>query len=83
MSFAKNQMLTANCETSDGLFSASVKDLSQGGAFIQTKRKLMLEQEIAMTISLPNSEEVLMVTGEVARTASDGYGVEFKIIFNE
>jgi Tfp pilus assembly protein PilZ len=82
-SFVKNQLLTARCETTDGMFSVSVKNLSSGGAFIYTKKKLTMGQEIAMTINLPNSEELLMVTGEVVRTSSAGYGVAFKIFFNE
>ena len=81
-SFVNNQLLTARCETIDGVFSVSVQDLSPGGAFIYTRKNLTLGQEIAMTIHLPDSEEFLMVTGEVVRTSSDGYGVEFKIIFN-
>jgi len=81
-SFVKNQLLTARCETIDGMFSVSVQDLSPGGAFIYTKKKLKMGQEIAMTIDLPNSEEFLMATGEVVRTSSIGYGVAFKIIFN-
>jgi len=83
MSFVKKQLLTAKCETTDSLFSVSVQDLSPGGALIYTKRKLILGQEIAMTIKLPNSEDFLMVTGEVVRISSEGYGVKFKIIFNE
>jgi Tfp pilus assembly protein PilZ len=82
-SFVKNQLLTAKCETIDSMFSASVQDLSPGGAFIYTKKKMTLGQEIAMTIKLPTADEFLMVTGEIIRIASDGYGVQFKIIFND
>lgn len=82
-SFVKNQLLTAKCETIDSMFSASVQDLSPGGAFIYTKKKMTLGQEIAMTIKLPTAEDFLMVTGEIVRIASDGYGVRFKIIFND
>jgi Tfp pilus assembly protein PilZ len=82
-SFVKNQLLTAKCETIDSVFSASVQDLSPGGAFIYTKKKLTLGQEIALTIMLPAADEFLMVTGEIVRISSAGYGVHFKIIFNE
>jgi Tfp pilus assembly protein PilZ len=83
MSFVKNQLLTAKCETIDSRFSVSVQDLSPGGAFIYTKKKLSLGQEIAMTIKLPNAEDFLMVTGDVVRIAAKGYGVQFKIIFSD
>jgi Tfp pilus assembly protein PilZ len=82
-SFVKNQLLTARCETIDGKFSASVQDLSPGGAFIFTQMKLTLGQEIAMTVKLPSSDEFLRVTGKIIRISSDGYGVKFNIIFNQ
>lgn len=81
--FVKNQLLTAKCETIDDMFSVSIQDVSPSGAFINTKKKLTLGQEIALTIQLPNSDEVLRVTGEIVRLYSGGFGVEFKIIFNE
>jgi Tfp pilus assembly protein PilZ len=82
-SFVKNQLLTAKCETIDARFSASVQDVSPGGAFIYSKRKLLLGQEIALTIKLPAADEFLRVTGEIVRIAPDGYGVRFNIIFND
>lgn len=82
MSFGKNQLLTAKCETIDSMFSVSVQDLNPGGALIYTPKKLRLGQEIAMTIQLSNSEDFLKVTGEIIRVSSDGYGVKFQIIFS-
>ncbi len=81
--FVKNQLLTAKCETIDDVFSVSVQDVSPSGAFIYTKRKLRMRQEIALTIKLPNAEEFLRATGEVVRISAEGIGVEFKIIFND
>ncbi len=81
--FVKNQLLAAKCETIDSMFSVSVQDVSPSGAFIYTKKKLTLGQEIALTIQLPNSDEVLRATGEIVRVSSGGLGVEFKIIFND
>jgi Tfp pilus assembly protein PilZ len=81
--FVKNQLLTAKCETMDSMFSVSVQDLSPSGAFIFTKKKLTLGQEIAMTIQLPSTGEFLKATGEIIRISEGGFGVEFKIIFSE
>ena len=81
--FVKNQLLTAKCETMDSMFSVSVQDLSPSGAFIFTKKKLTLGQEIAMTIQLPSTDEFLRATGEIIRISEGGFGVEFKIIFSE
>ena len=80
--FSKNQLLLANCETAEHNFNEYIQDLSSGGAFIQTDKKLTIGEEIAMTISLPNSRKSLKATGEIVRVSSKGVGVEFRIIFN-
>ena len=80
--FGKNQLLLANCKTVDTDFNEYIQDLSSGGAFIQTNKKLTIGQEIAMTISLPSSRKALKATGEIVRVSPKGVGVEFKIIFN-
>ena len=80
--FGKNQLLLASCKTVDTVFNEYIQDLSSGGAFIQTSKKLTIGQEIAMTISLPNSRKALKATGEIVRVNPKGVGVEFKIIFN-
>jgi Tfp pilus assembly protein PilZ len=80
--FGKNQLLLATCETVNTRFSEYIQDLSSGGTFIQTDKKLNIGQEIAMTISLPNSRKSLKATGEIVRISPKGVGVEFKVIFN-
>ena len=80
--FVKNQLLLANCQTADSVFSEYIQDLSSGGAFIQTDKNLTIGQEIAMTISLPNSRKELKATGEIVRVSPKGVGVEFTVIFN-
>ena len=80
--FGKNQLLLANCQTADSVFNEYIQDLSSGGAFIQTDTNLTIGQEIAMTISLPNSRKALKATGEIVRVSPKGAGVEFTVIFN-
>ena len=80
--FGKNQLLLANCQTVDFNFNEYIQDLSSGGAFIQTNKTLTIGQEIAMTISLPNSRKELKATGEIVRVSPKGVGVEFTVIFN-
>ena len=80
--FGKNQLLLANCQTADSVFNEYIQDLSSGGAFIQTDKNLTIGQEIAMTISLPNSRKELKATGEIVRVSPKGVGVEFRVIFN-
>jgi len=80
--FSKNQLLLANCITMDSVFNEYIQDLSSGGAFIQTNKKLSVGQEIAMTVSLPRSRKEFKATGEIVRISPKGVGVEFRVIFN-
>ena len=80
--FSQKQLLLANCQTADSVFNEYIQDLSSGGAFIQTDKTLAIGQEIAMTISLPNSRKELKATGEIVRVGPKGVGVEFTVIFN-
>ena len=75
--FGKNQLLLATCKTANTSFSEYIQDLSSGGAFIQTDKNLKIGEEIAMTISLPNSRKTLKATGEIVRISPKGVGVEF------
>lgn len=80
--FFKNQTLMARCQTIDNAFPVSVRDLSPGGAFIKTDKKIKLGQEVALTIALPNNTESFKATGEVVRVSTEGIGIEFKVVFN-
>ena len=72
---------TAHCKTRHGVFKASVYDISSGGVFIKTSRRLSIGQEIAMKITFPATMETVLITGEVARISAQGAGVKFKIIY--
>jgi hypothetical protein len=72
---------TAQCQTWDGDFRASVCDISSSGAFIKTSQRFFIGEEIAMTITFPATMETHLVTGEIARTTPQGAGVKFKVFF--
>ena len=72
---------TAICKIRQGVFKATVHDLSTGGAFIRTGRRLTIGQEIAMKLTIPATMDTVLITGEVARISADGAGVKFKIIY--
>lgn len=79
-----NEMLpTALCITRDSEFIAPICDISSNGAFIKTARKFSVGQEVAMTITFPFTGESHMVTGEIARISSRGFGVSFKVFFKD
>lgn len=54
-----------------------IKDISNGGVFIQTDGNFFIGQQISLTFSLPNTKKDITVSGEVARADSEGIGVKF------
>ncbi len=73
----------AECITENCFFKAPVYDISSSGVFIRTSRNFSIGQEIAMTITFPNTGKSHMVTGEVVRASSEGLGVSFKVFFKD
>jgi hypothetical protein len=80
--FESNQPLYANCLTKSGKFKERVQNLSAKGAFLATRRKLSVGDEIAMTIPLVHTKAMIRATGEIIRLEPEGVGVEFRVIFN-
>jgi len=54
-----------------------IKDISMGGAFIETSEKFDEGQDITMTLSLSHHVKPFKVIGKVARSMPDGIGVKF------
>ena len=67
----------------DRLYSNHIKNISPGGLFIQTRRPLLVGDEIIMTFRLEGNEKPLKLKGEIAHTDRDGVGVEFTDISPE
>jgi len=80
--FEASQPLFANCLTKDGSFQERIQNLSSNGAFLATRRKFSIGDEIAMTIPLIHTKASFKATGEIIRLDAAGVGVEFRIVFN-
>ena len=64
----------------DRLYTNHIKNISPSGLFIETRRPLLVGDEIIMTFRLEGTEKPLKLKGEIARATRDGVGVEFKDI---
>lgn len=80
--FEASQPLFANCLTKDGSFQERIQNLSSKGAFLATRRKFSIGDEIAMTIPLVHTKATFKATGEIIRLDAAGVGVEFRVVFN-
>ena len=73
----KIYLLPFNYKTSGNEFKGFMKNVSTGGAFIETSTSLDIEQEIFFNIILPD-QGFSHFKGEVIRSDPDGYGIEFQ-----
>ncbi len=73
----KNYLLPFNYKTSGNECSGFMKNVSTGGAFIETSTSLDIEQEIFFNIILP-VRGFSHLRGEVIRSDPNGYGIEFQ-----
>jgi Tfp pilus assembly protein PilZ len=73
----KDYLLPFNYKTHGSEFNGFMKNVSQGGAFIETSTSLDIEQEIYLDIILP-VRGFSHLRGEVIRSDPSGYGVEFQ-----
>ncbi len=80
--FEASQPLFANCLTKDGAFKERIQNLSSKGAFLATRRKFSIGDEIAMTIPLVRTKATFRATGEIIRLDAGGVGVAFRVVFN-
>lgn len=54
-----------------------IQDVSESGLFILTSRSFSIGEEITMTLSSPDQQELFKIRGKIVRTLPDGIGVEF------
>ncbi len=62
------------------VLEAKVKDISSGGAFIETDNEYQIGQIVSFSVTLPGDEEPLMLFGRVKRVQAEapvGIGIEF------
>jgi Tfp pilus assembly protein PilZ len=64
--------------TLDRIFKAFIRNIGNGGVFIETSEPLLKEKDITLTFSFPNYEEPLKLAGEIVWTVENkGIGVKF------
>lgn len=68
-------------QTGGGSFEARVRDLSVGGAYVLSDRKMSFGQHVKLTIALPalveHGKPAAVLDGIVRWVRDDGFGVQF------
>ncbi len=65
-------------DTRDGSFRNTVKDISVGGAFIETQEAFAVGQEIDLYLTSPINQVSCMVAARVVRRDQNGIGIRFE-----
>jgi hypothetical protein len=65
-------------DTRDGSFRNTIKDISIGGAFIETQEAFVIGQEIDLYLTSPINRVSCMVTATVVRRDKNGIGIKFE-----
>ena len=67
----------AICETNDHNFRDFTKNVSAGGAFIETKANLSLDEDLFMILFHTSFETPVRTGGKIVRIDPEGVGVKF------
>ena len=74
----KSCSITVSYATYDRYYTDTIKNISQRGVFIESKRPLFVGEEIAMSFSMVGFDKPLKIKGEIVQVNRSGIGVEFK-----
>lgn len=74
----KSCSIPVSYATYDRVYSNIIKNISQKGVFIETKRPLFVGEELILSFSMPGFGKPLKVKGEIVQVSRSGIGVEFK-----
>ncbi len=80
VSMRKTCKIPVSYATDFRVFSNDIKNISDSGLFIETKKPLILGDEIVMSFRLEGFDKPFKMKGDITRTTSNGVGVEFKNI---
>jgi hypothetical protein len=69
--------IPVTCEIEDHVFEDFVKDISAGGAFVETSAAFSPGESISLTFSSSKLESPMKITGQIVWKARDGIGVKF------
>jgi len=73
-------LVAVDYNVSDWTYQCFLRDISMGGAYIETEQSVKDGQKIILTLSSPDPERSCAITGQVVRRDKKGIGVQFEEI---
>jgi len=74
----KSCSIPVSYATYDRYYTDTIKNISQKGVFIESRRPLFVGEEIAMSFSIEGFDKPIKIKGEIVQVNRSGIGVEFK-----
>ena len=74
----KSCSIPVSYATYDRVYANTIKNISQKGVFIETKRPLFVAEELILSFTMPGFGKAFKVKGEIVQVSRSGIGVEFK-----
>jgi Tfp pilus assembly protein PilZ len=69
-----------NYATQKRIYLDHIKDISKSGVFIETRKPLMIGEEIIMSFNMQGYDRSIKIKGEIVHSSRLGVGVEYKEI---
>jgi Tfp pilus assembly protein PilZ len=74
----KSCKIPVKYKTFDRVYSDQIKNISQSGVFIETRRPIFVGEAILMDFKIEGVNKALRLEGKVVHASSEGVGIEFK-----
>ena len=60
------------------MYSDQIKNISQGGLFIETQRPIFVGEEVLIELKIEGVNEAFKIKGDVVYASQSGVGIQFK-----
>jgi len=76
----KSCLINANYRIKGNNFRSYILDISIGGVFIETNERIPAGETIVLNFTLPNLTQPFSMTGKIAWSGPQGFGVKFETL---
>ena len=76
----KSCRIPVRYKTFDRVYSDQIRNISQSGVFIETRKPIFVGEEILMDFKVEGVKRALRLKGKVVHASNQGVGIEFKNI---
>lgn len=71
-------LMAVDMDLSDWTYKTLVRDISYGGAYIETDQAIGQQQKVVLSLSVPASKRCCTIAGQVVRRDPGGVGIHFE-----